>query len=351
MGNVILASSDPALGVNMDTLDFSKVVTSPALGENAVSIVFKIGTDPSHNFTLAGTGLTYTTAGAVTAGSITALVDVDVPTIFSAQGFTAVSAPTLVNLIATGNTQGVLDAVMGGADSIQGSLGGDLIRGGDGNDTIFGDFGADSLYGGNGDDVIYGRSPISGDANADAVADSSNYIRGEDGNDSIIGGSGFDDINGNKGNDTAHGGLGNDWVVGGQDNDLLYGDNGNDIVYGNLGNDTLNGGDGDDWVRGGQGDDVIFGGAGNDLIWGDRGNDTITGGAGADIFHSFIGAGVDRITDFNYAEGDRLVIDGPAGFTLAQAGADGVVTLAGGDTVVLVGVNLDSLPSGWISIA
>jgi Ca2+-binding RTX toxin-like protein len=211
--------------------------------------------------------------------------------------------------------------------------------GGAGGSALTGSAADDTLQGGAGPDTISG-------------GDGHNYLRGNDGNDSITGGSGFDDINGNKGDDTAHGGEGNDWVVGGQDQDLLFGEHGNDVVYGNLGNDTVNGGAGDDWVRGGQGDDVVEGGAGNDLIWGDRGNDTIAGGAGADMFHTFVGAGVDRVTDFNGAEGDRIVIDDHADYTVTASGGDTIITLAGtSDTLVLQGVALSNFHSDWVSAA
>ena len=68
-------------------------------------------------------------------------------------------------------------------------------------------------------------------------------------------------------------------------------------------------GSGGDQVLGGQGDDSIVGGAGNDYISGDRGADTETGGAGADQFHSFVGGGVDKVLDFNVAEGDQVRLD------------------------------------------
>ena len=209
-------------------------------------------------------------------------------------------------------------------------------KGGSGADIIHGNAGDNEILGGSGADTI------------DGGAGGSNYLRGEDGNDSLTGGAGFDDINGNRGNDIARGGAGNDWVVGGQDSDQLYGDEGNDVVYGNLGNDTVVGGDGDDWVRGGQGDDVIDAGAGADIIWGDRGSDIITGGAGADTFHIFIGGGLDRITDFNGTEGDRVVVDDGAPYTLSQALGDAVVTLADGSLMVLAGVATTTTLTGWI---
>ncbi|MBW8816045.1 MAG: M10 family metallopeptidase C-terminal domain-containing protein [Caulobacterales bacterium] len=218
-----------------------------------------------------------------------------------------------------------------------GGFGSDTITGNGADNRLSGAAGADNIYGGAGNDTV------------DGGEGGGSYLRGEEGNDSIVGGGGFDDINGNQGNDTAHGGGGDDWVVGGKDNDALFGDTGADLVYGNLGDDTLDGGGGDDIVRGGQGNDVVTGGAGNDFVSGDLGNDTLTGGTGADIFHSFTGAGIDRVTDFNIAEGDRVMLDPGTHFTVAQVGADTVITLgAASDQLILVGVQMSALPDGWI---
>jgi glucose/arabinose dehydrogenase len=178
--------------------------------------------------------------------------------------------------------------------------------------------------------------------------DGSDFIRGEDGNDLIYGGFAFDDLHGNLGEDTVHGGHDGDWVVGGQGNDQLFGDDGGDVVLGNLGNDTAEGGAGNDVVRGGQANDVLRGGDGADFLSGDRGDDTITGGAGADIFNSFAEAGIDRVTDFSRAEGDRVRLDAGNTYTVAQVGADTVVTVSGGAQVVLVGVSQTSLTGDWI---
>ncbi|HEY3696036.1 M10 family metallopeptidase [Phenylobacterium sp.] len=212
-------------------------------------------------------------------------------------------------------------------ENFTGGSGADSVTGNDAANTLLGGGGADSLDGGLGED----------------------YLRGGDGDDRIVGGAGFDDINGNTGNDIAAGGPGDDWVVGGKDNDLLGGDEGDDIVYGNLGADTCDGGVGNDIVRGGQGDDVLTGGAGDDWLSGDRGSDTVTGGAGADVFHSFSGAGIDRVTDFHLAEGDRVLLDPGTAYTVAQAGADTVVDMGGGDQLILAGVSMTSLTGAWIS--
>jgi serralysin len=215
--------------------------------------------------------------------------------------------------------------------------GNDYVLGWDGNDTIDGAGGNDTIWGGLGDDLI-----------GDTVG-GSNFLRGEEGNDQIAGGSGFDDIHGNMGNDTAVGGAGDDWVVGGKDNDVLFGDAGGDLVYGNLGSDTLDGGDGDDVVRGGQQDDVLRGGAGNDFLSGDRDNDTITGGTGADTFHSHGDAGIDRVTDFNRAEGDRVLLLTGTTYTVNQVGGDVVINMNGGGQLILVGVSMSSLTGNWIT--
>lgn len=207
-----------------------------------------------------------------------------------------------------------------------GGWGADTINGNEADNRLLGGAGNDSLSGGAGQD----------------------FLRGEAGDDHIVGGAGFDDIHGNMGNDTEYGGEGDDWVVGGQDNDLLYGEAGADIMYGNMGDDTMYGGAGEDLMRGGQHNDIMYGGDGADWMSGDRGDDTLFGGAGADTFHAFADSGLDRIMDFNRAEGDRVQIGEDAAYSYAQAGADVVVSLGGGAQVVLVGVNLASLADGWI---
>jgi serralysin len=204
-----------------------------------------------------------------------------------------------------------------GSDFLVGTLAGGTIMAGGGNDTITAD-------------------------------NATNYLRGEDGDDSVVGGSGFDDINGNMGADTINGGLGDDWVVGGKGDDQQFGYDGDDIVWGNLGNDTLDGGFGADQVRGGQGNDVVNGGPGNDYVSGDRGDDTVTGGSGADRFHDSQDAGIDRVTDFNYAQGDRVQLDPGTTFTASQVGADTVLDMGGGNQMILAGVNLASLPPDYV---
>ncbi|WP_374471335.1 calcium-binding protein [Phenylobacterium sp.] len=240
-----------------------------------------------------------------------------------------------------------------GGDSLTGGPGFDLLEGGGGSDIIYPDDGHDTVLGGAGDDTLQGSigdDRLFGDDGNDVVSDAygSNYLRGGSGDDSVSGGAQFDDLHGNAGADTINGRGGDDWVVGGQDGDRLLGAGGADIVYGNLGDDICDGEQGNDIVRGGQGNDTIAGGIGLDWLSGDRGDDTISGGVHADIFHGSQDAGLDRITDFNAAEGDRVQLDPGTTYTLRQAGADTVVDMGGGHQMVLVNVQLSSLPQGWI---
>jgi serralysin len=92
----------------------------------------------------------------------------------------------------------------------------------------------------------------------------------------------------------------------------------------------------------------VLGNSGNDWLSGDRGNDTVTGGAGADVFHTFGEAGIDRVTDFNLAEGDRVQLDPGTTYTVSQVGADTVIDMGGGGQMILAGVSMQSLTGGWI---
>lgn len=243
----------------------------------------------------------------------------------------------VLSLAGGDSTTELLSRLFAGADKFTGSNFDDLLRGFDGNDRIQGRGGYDSLFGGVGDDTIEG-------------GDGASYLRGDDGADSITGGNDFDDMNGNKGNDTLRAGGGDDWVVGGQDNDRLYGEAGNDLILGNLGSDSLSGGAGNDTLRGGQHDDLIEGGDGDDWLSGDRGFDVLYGGRGADTFHFFPGAELDRILDFNAAEGDHVNLQLGSLYTVEQFGPDVLIRIGSVDQLVLVNVQLSSLPAGWLTV-
>jgi len=237
-----------------------------------------------------------------------------------------ISVATWLWYVDGGDLEGELGYVFRGDDDLVGNQYDDRLIGMGGHDAIWGGGGADDLYGETGDD----------------------YIRGEDGDDLIEGGDGWDDLHGNAGFDLVYGGFGDDWVVGGKDDDELYGEGGWDVVLGNLGHDYASGGEGADWVRGGQGDDEVSGGDGDDWLSGDRGADTLTGGAGADIFHVFAESDLDVVTDFDAWEGDAVYVLPGSSYSVVQSGPDTVITVGGVGRMVLLDVELASLPGGWI---
>lgn len=276
-----------------------------------------------------GFGFGYDAWGDLAFGRITAQERVvDGGLAFTLEGLD-VSVATVMDYVDAGDVAGELAYVFRGHD---------LMEGGDRDDTLFGMGGDDDIYGYGGFDDLYGGAGL-------------DYLRGGDGDDLLDGGSGADDAHGNAGNDTVYGGSGDDWVVGGKDDDDVYGEAGWDVVLGNLGDDYVSGGDGDDWVRGGQGDDLVVGGAGRDWLAGDRGHDTLTGGAGADTFHMFGGADLDLVTDFSVAEGDRVQLSPGSRYAVAQVGLDTVITVDGSGRMILEGVQVSSLPAGWIFAA
>ncbi|MEZ5742981.1 MAG: ExeM/NucH family extracellular endonuclease [Sphingomonadaceae bacterium] len=184
-------------------------------------------------------------------------------------------------------------------------------------------------------------------------------LSGLAGNDVLYGGGGADMLLGGAGNDRLDGGPGADTMTGGTENDIyivndtgdtvvelasegtdsIYsyvdytasanvenlilrggarvgtGNDGANSIAGTTGNDTLTGLAGNDRLYGKSGNDTLIGGDNNDRLYGDRGQDTMTGGTGLDQFFfretldtSNQVAFSDRITDFNQAEFDRIVL-------------------------------------------
>jgi len=211
-----------------------------------------------------------------------------------------------------------------------------VITGGAGNDTLSGDGGNDTLVGNAGNDTL------NGDAGNDQLI-------GGLGADSLNGGGGDDSLDAGEGDDTLNGGVGNDTLQAGAGNDNLDGGVGIDVVVGGDGNDTVLGGGGNDVVQGGNGNDFVNGGAGDDIVSGGAGNDSLVANDGNDIFQFAAGFGTDQVFGFDAAPAggqDRLDITAlsitAASFavsvSIADVGADTLVSFGGPDSIRLVGV-------------
>ncbi len=119
-----------------------------------------------------------------------------------------------------------------------------------------------------------------------------------------------DNVFADDGNDTVRGAAGNDTIDGWNGDDFLVGNGGNDFILGFNGRDKLLGGAGNDELLGEAGKDTLKGGAGEDTLNGGGGNDFLVGGNGADDFLiASPSDGVDKIKDFDFLEGDKVVID------------------------------------------
>lgn len=106
-------------------------------------------------------------------------------------------------------------------------------------------------------------------------------------------------------------GSNSSYVIYGLDgHDDIYAWTGNDHLYGGSGDDILSGYFGDDCIYGESGNDILVGGSGDDYLVGGSGNDYLVGGTGADGFvFSYETEGIDIIQDFNWLEGDKILID------------------------------------------
>lgn len=71
---------------------------------------------------------------------------------------------------------------------------------------------------------------------------------------------------------------------------------------------VIDGGTGNDTIWGSSSGELIAGGAGNDVLFGGGGSDTLHGGNGADTFEFTRTSEGSDVLDFNYGEGDRIVI-------------------------------------------
>ncbi len=236
-----------------------------------------------------------------------------------------------------GSMRSIIENANGGRgdDTIAGNAAQNRIRGGAGDDDLFGGANDDALFGARGDDVLTGGT--GGDRLAGGLG--ADLMRGAGGHDTLRGSFGDDRGRGDAGNDDVRLGRGDDKIWGGAGHDFLDGQDGQDFISGGAGNDHVIGGMGNDVLLGGAGDDTLDGGTAT--VKGDR----LVGGAGADDFVLRDSA---RIIDFDTGEGDRLDVADPldAFKNLTQIAGDTAVTLDTGETVLLVGVNADTLDFG-----
>jgi Ca2+-binding RTX toxin-like protein len=178
------------------------------------------------------------------------------------------------------------------SSNILSSYGGnDILDGGAGTDTMIGGTGHDTYYVDNAGDVVV---EYEGEG-TDWVASSISYTLGHNIENFSMLGAGDKDATGNELDNQMHA---NGWVnvlhgMGG--NDTIYAGNGDDQVFGGSGNDYLDGDFGVDMLDGGIGTDVLEGGLSGDLfVWKDTNETGLTV------------ADADAITDFNFAQGDRI---------------------------------------------
>ena len=222
-----------------------------------------------------------------------------------------------------------------------GTAGNDSLIGGLGNDVFQGSAGNDSIVGGSGQDEV-NYSTLAGPVTLGAFGVLNKGARGIDrldGIETIIGSARAGDTVDHSGATAPATGTSTNLetgavvvngtarplplsftvrqfenVTGSAFDDSITGDRSNNILRGGLGNDRL---------TGGLGNDTLDGGAGNDTLIGGLGIDTLTGGLGADQFRfDAVGAtNLDRITDFNVAQGDRIGLSASLFLGIGSSGA------------------------------
>jgi len=261
-----------------------------------------------------------------------------------------------------------------GANRLEGYGGADILDGGRGNDTLIGGAGNDVYRVDSTSDVVVELA----NEGRDCVQTALNYWLGanvEDlqltgtanvkgyGNDldnTLIGNAAINRLEGHGGNDLIDGGGGKDVLVGGAGNDVYRVETIGDFVWelANEGRDrvessvsftlidniedlTLTGAAAAN-ATGNAGVNQLIGNSAANILNGMGGNDTLRGGGGADQFVLAKGGGDDVVQDFSFAQGDKLDLrgfGGPAGATFTQHGADAMISFAGGESLLLLGVS------------
>ncbi|MGR3759603.1 calcium-binding protein [Roseobacteraceae bacterium NS-SX3] len=292
--------------------------------------------------------------------------------------------------LASGDTNTVIQATLGGDDVIMSFLnGGDLLSGYGGDDRIRLGTGDDTVLGGTGTDTFVLDTPLANagfrfvedvfqvisDFGTDTLFEfeaiefqdaTVHLLEGSAGADNLTGltgltaggSAGFDIINGLGGNDTISGSASGDMLLGGDGDDGILGNGGGDGLFGQDGNDTLAGGGGFDTVWGGSGNDLLKGGGGNDRMFGGSGADRMIGGGRNDALHGNAGndvlqgsKGRDLLkgghgddTLSGGAHGDRL--KGNAGSDVLKGGNGNDKLFGGGGNDTLLGQKGDDRLTG-----
>jgi hypothetical protein len=206
--------------------------------------------------------------------------------------------------------------------------------------------GAADVYGNGGDDIIVftatGVANVFGGVGDDRITvtnDTGNTVTGGPGADTIT-------ITGN-GSNLVVGGIAINDPNDGADTIRITG-NGSNIVYANGGDDRIViAGSGNNTVYGGVGNDTITGGSGNDVIVGGPGANVYTGGGGADQFVHAAGA-QDIVTDFSFAQGDRLDLAGQAYTLTTTSDGNAALLFSNSGVIVLQGVTEAAFQSGFV---
>ncbi|AIC14136.1 calcium-binding protein [Xylella fastidiosa] len=239
-----------------------------------------------------------------------------------------------------------------GDDVLIGKGGNDALSGGDGADTLDGGSGNDMLYGGTGNDTyqfaigagvdrIEENDSTPGNTDvvrfADVASTALIALERKDGDlvikygasDQLTVSNYFDDIYSGYKVEQFTFSDGVTWdeaaikarviTNGDASNNYLRGyNNGSNRIYGLDGNDEIYGGALDDMLYGGAGNDMLSGGGGADTLDGGSGNDTLNGGTGNDMYRFAIGAGVDRIEDYDTTTGNADVLSIGQGVSINQ---------------------------------
>ena len=101
----------------------------------------------------------------------------------------------------------------------------------------------------------------------------------------------------------------------------------------------------DNRLLGWYGPDTLTGGKGDEILDGERGADILTGGPGADWF--VISEGDDVITDFNPAEGDRLIFLNDPGISIVDSDSDTIISTKDGN----INTTIQNIDSSLVKLA